>query len=309
MMKSTNQRAVTADPNPGPAHPCEQDFGPSSMPCIVTTSWDDGDASDLRVAKMLADYSAPGTFYIPVKGHVMGNHTASRMSSEELVELASMDFEIGAHGIAHPNLPGCNEQELIVEIEGSKKRLEDDLSRNISMFAYPRGRHNGKVIAALIQAGFSGARTTAMLARELKFDPYRMPTSVHVFPHTRFEYFRNLARVWEIERAWAYATHFRCAENWVNLAKILFDSVLKHGGLWHLYGHSWEIEELGLWDGLSEVLDYVSHRPGVLYLANGPIVDLQTSNSAVAAAGATPAMGSLSEAPGVQTGTSRRVGI
>ena len=78
-----------------------------------------------------------------------------------------------------------------------------------------------------------------------------------------------------MRRTWAYATHFRCAENWVELAKILFDSVLRNGGLWHLYGHSWEIEELRLWDSLKEVLDYVSNRHGVLYLANGPVVNLR----------------------------------
>jgi hypothetical protein len=176
------------------------------------------------------------------------------------------------------------------------------------MFAYPRGRHNSKVIAALVQAGFTGARTTAMLARELKFDPYRMPTSVHVFPHTRVDYFRNLARVWELQRAWAYATHFHCADNWVQLAKILFDSILQTGGLWHLYGHSWEIEELGLWDGLKEVLAYVSHRPGVHYLANGPIVTLQAATVSAAQRCPATSIGTLAETPRVQTAPSRRFG-
>ena len=125
-----------------------------------------------------------------------------------------------AHGVSHRNLPGCSPQQLIVEVESSKKRLEDDLGKTVSMFAYPRGRHNRKVIASLQQAGYAGARTTAMLARELKFDPFRMPTSVHVFPHSRLEYFRNLARVWDFGRAWAYATYFRDAKNWVELAKI-----------------------------------------------------------------------------------------
>jgi hypothetical protein len=137
------------------------------------------------------------------------------------------------------------------------------------------------VIAALIDAGFTGARTTAMLARDLQFERFRMPTSIHVFPHTRMEYFRNLARVWDVRRAWAYATHFHRAENWVELAKHLFDSVLRNGGLWHLYGHSWEIEELGLWNELEEVLDYVASRPRVHYLPNGAIMGLHEAGDSV----------------------------
>jgi peptidoglycan/xylan/chitin deacetylase (PgdA/CDA1 family) len=250
--------------------------GKTPIARVVTTSWDDGDSCDLRIAEMLAARQIAGTFYVPVKGHVFEPHRACLMSLKELRQLSALGFEIGAHGVSHHNLPACNDKRLIAEVDGSKKRMEDDLGKSVSMFAYPRGRHNGRVIACLKQAGFAGGRTTAMLARALNFDPFRMPTSVHVYPHSRFEYFRNLARAWDVRRTKAYATHFGCAENWVELAKILFDSVLQSGGLWHLYGHSWEIEELDLWDELKELLDYVSNRSGVLYLANGPVVNLRT---------------------------------
>jgi hypothetical protein len=56
--------------------------------------------------------------------------------------------------------------------------------------------------------------------------------------------------------------------NWVELGKKLFDQALQEGGFWHLYGHSWEIEELGLWDQLQEMVDYVRDRPGVIYASN-----------------------------------------
>jgi hypothetical protein len=142
------------------------------------------------------------------------------------------------------------------------------------MFAYPRGRYSEKVIACVRQAGFKGARTTAMLARELAFDPFRMPTSVQVFPHSGIAYTRNLARARDFGRAWRYLTGLRRATNWVELAMGLFDNVFDEGGVWHLYGHSWEIRERGLWDELRVVLDYVSARPGVVYLPNSAVVGL-----------------------------------
>src|SRR5208283_2264797 len=69
---------------------------------MVTTSWDDGDPFDLRVAKLLAARRIPGTFYIPLKGHVEPGHRACRMSLPEMLELDSQGFEIGAHGVSHP---------------------------------------------------------------------------------------------------------------------------------------------------------------------------------------------------------------
>ena len=238
---------------------------------VVTTSWDDGDPFDLRVAEMLAARKLSGTFYIPAKRH----QRACRMNLCQMLALSSQRFEIGAHSVTHANLSHCNDLQLMVEVESCKKRLEDDLGKEVSMFAYPGGRHNHRVIASLKQAGYSGARTTAMMGRHLSFDPFRMPTSLHVFPHTRFEYFRNLARAWDLRRAWVYATHLRCARDWVELAKLLFDSVLRDGGIWHLYGHSWEIEEMGLWNKLQDVLDYVAQRPDVDYVTNGGALPLR----------------------------------
>ena len=64
-----------------------------------------------------------------------------------------------------------------------------------------------------------------------------------------------------------------CAASWVELGKALFDLVLCEGGVWHLYGHSWEIEEKGLWDELKEMLDYVAEREGVQYVTNAEVLN------------------------------------
>jgi hypothetical protein len=54
-----------------------------------------------------------------------------------------------------------------------------------------------------------------------------------------------------------FLVHLRRARSWLELGKRLFDVVLENGGVWHLFGHSWEIERLGLWGDLGEILDYV----------------------------------------------------
>lgn len=44
---------------------------------IVTTSWDDGHPSDLKLAELLKRYDVPATFYIPID-----NRERVKMSSE-----------------------------------------------------------------------------------------------------------------------------------------------------------------------------------------------------------------------------------
>lgn len=245
------------------------------MPVIVTTSWDDGASADLRIAELLAAHNLRGTFYVPIKGH----HASDRMSNSDLCSLVEMGFEIGAHGISHPNLTECNPAGLSYEVSYSKRCLEDELGHEVRMFAYPQGRYNRKVIMSLKQAGYWGARTTRMLARDLNFDPFQMPTSVQAYPHSTSAYLRNLSRAFSIGRATEYLARLKQSRTWVELAKGLFDAVLRDGGIWHLYGHSWEVDELGLWSSLEEVFAYVSMRPSVLYLTNSNVLTLLPQES------------------------------
>ena len=71
-----------------------------------------------------------------------------------------------------------------------------------------------------------------------------------------------------IRGLYAYATHYISLNNWVEVGKALFGRVLREGGVWHLYGHSWAIEELGMWGDVAQMLDYVCQQEGVLYLSN-----------------------------------------
>lgn len=238
-------------------------------PRIVTTSWDDGDVCDFRLVEMLRARNLLATFYIPISGH----HGSRALGPSEIQAMVSEGFEIGAHGFSHLVLPRCTNEVIIHEVETSKQCLEDILGNEVRMFAYPRGRYSNAAIRFIKRAGYAGARTTEMLARGLNYDPYRMPTTVHAFPHSKPAYVRNTARAAHLARTWRYLTRLRRANTWVDLAKVLFDSTLEEGGVFHLYGHSWEIDELGLWGDLAEVLDYVSNRDGVRYLRNGEVLD------------------------------------
>ncbi len=58
------------------------------------------------------------------------------------------------------------------------------------------------------------------------------------------------------------------------MGKMMFEEALREGGIWHIYGHSWELEELGLWDQLEALFSYVADRPNVIYATNSKVLEL-----------------------------------
>lgn len=242
---------------------------------IVTTSWDDGDRADLKLAEILRSRGIRGTFYVPVKPY-RGESTLDRA---ELRALSSENFEVGAHGFSHKLLWNLPAEELAREVDPCKPFLEDILGTDVRMFCYPRGRYDSNVMRALKEAGYWGARTVRMLATQLEFDPFEMPTTVQIFPHPKFSYLKNVAHARKMEGVHVCLAHITKLSNWLELGKILFDSVLQAGGIWHLYGHSWEIDRLRLWDDLKQILDYVCKRDGVMYLPNCELLRLLPTTS------------------------------
>ena len=221
---------------------------------FVTTSWDDGDCADLKLAELLRSKGIPGTFYVPI------HYRERPLGPADLRTLASQGFEIGAHGSTHRHLWGLPPEELAEEVRPCKRILEDVLGKEVEMFCYPHGRYDANVVRALQDAGYKGAQPT--------LEPFEMPTTLQVFPHARFTYLKNVARARSFESLQSLLLHLPRVGSWLQLGKRLFDAVLEKGGVWHLFGHSWEIEQLGLWDDLREILDYVCRRDGVRYVPN-----------------------------------------
>ncbi|MGO9021234.1 MAG: polysaccharide deacetylase family protein [Syntrophobacteraceae bacterium] len=245
------------------------------MPVFVTTSWDDGDPRDLRIAELLQSRGVRGTFYVPVIGYNGG----PTLSPVEIRLLDTQGFEIGAHGMSHHTLPKFQGKELKREVAVCKSRLEDVLGEPVRMFSYPKGRYSARVVRALKDAGYEGARTTRMMAYHLSFDSFEMPTTLQVFPYRMSTYIKNIVRAGNLLRLCNYMIRFRACENWVDLGKRVFDRVLREGGVWHLVGHSWEIEQMELWDQLRDMLDYVSADGRALYVTNNGLLRIRNGHT------------------------------
>src|SRR5260370_40572451 len=95
-----------------------------------------------------------------------------------------------------------------------------------------------------------------------------MPTTLPAYPHDSITYYKNLGKRRDLPVLYNYVTELRRLHSWAELGKKLFDQCLTEGGIWHLYGHSWEIEELGLCADLRQMVDYVRDRPDLIYANN-----------------------------------------
>jgi len=238
---------------------------------IVTTSWDDGHPLDLRLAGMLSRYGVKGTFYVATE-----NRQKPVMRASELREI-SRSFEIGAHSLSHRKLRGLSRKTLQQEIRGGKAALEEILGRPVRMFCYPWGRHSRQVRFEVGRAGFVGARTTRQFCLRCKNDPLQMPTTMQAFPHPAWRYVRHCSRT----ANWHGMVNFWRAGPTASMAHRacdLFHRARQEGGVWHLWGHSWELDAFNLWADVEAILRVVGGHSDVRYLTNGEVIQEMVIN-------------------------------
>jgi len=249
---------------------------------IFTTSWDDGSKFDLKLQDLLSQYGLRGTFYI-------SNNRDLRSLSDENIRHLAEEQEIGAHTLNHPKLTEISPEKAREEIAGSKKYLENLLGREVKMFCYPYGNYNAEIKKIVQEAGFLGARTTEEWFFGGNFDFFEMPTSLHIYPFpfrplSSFRQYKNpkfflapfLRNYQEIIKRRLNPNAFL---GWQNLARASFYYAKNHGEIFHLFGHSWEIEKYGMWRELEEFLKFVAdNKDGLIFLNNSETLEFISRN-------------------------------
>ncbi len=222
---------------------------------IVTTSWDDGHPADIRLAELLATYGVAGTFYIPNR-----NSEGRPVVKESELRQLSAGFEIGGHSIDHVVLTDLNREQAERQIGDNKRWLEDATSKPVRGFCYVRGRYNRTVTDIVKRAGFDYARTVENLHAGVTHDPFEMPTTIQLFPHNKFTYIKNFSRgrlaFTRARLLWTTLASRNLADRIGRLIDVCEDT----GGCFHLWGHSWEIDEQNLWNDLETILRRLSAR-------------------------------------------------
>lgn len=237
----------------------------------ITTSWDDGHLTDLRLADLLETYRIPATFYIPQFDRLLDKPV---LDAGQLRQLADRGFEIGAHTIHHTVLNTVPDDVARREIFDSKKYIADATGRDCVVFCPPQGRFTPAHAEMIRDAGFEAFRTVEMWSTDTPRprprkqsrpeeslnqtggrDLVEMPTTIQAQPQPAISIARNLLKRRAVANAWLYIKHGRSAAgDWPAQAAALLDHALATGGVFHLWGHSWELEAHDQWARLEAVL-------------------------------------------------------
>lgn len=225
------------------------------MNAAFTFSVDDGHPLDIKVAELLGKHCLGGTFYVPIH-NVEGRPT---MDKSALRAIASQ-FEIGSHTVDHRYLSSVDDVEAHRQIAQGKTQLEDLLGQAVTGFCYPGGKYRRLHRDLVQRAGFLYARTTMNLCFDTGNNPFELPTTIQFYPHAQAVYWRNFATAgnWR-----GRAVAFRVAlqhPRWIDRIHALFDHACYHGGTFHLWAHSYEIDQLGAWAELDDFLRHVAKQ-------------------------------------------------
>jgi peptidoglycan/xylan/chitin deacetylase (PgdA/CDA1 family) len=218
----------------------------------ITTSWDDGHPRDLRVAELLAKHNLVGTFYVPL---ITDKET---MATAQVRDLSS-DFEIGAHTLHHVILSRASQPLAWQEISNSKAWVEDTTGKRCQMFCPPEGKYRKIHLDMVLKAGYVGLRSVELMSLDF---PRTMsgvmvlPTTVQSYPLGPLAIGKNALKRMAIANMWRFVTRGRSTE-WPVLARALLVDALKRGGVFHLWGHSWELEDTSQWHRLDEVFRFM----------------------------------------------------
>lgn len=227
---------------------------------IVTTSWDDGHILDLKLSELLKKYNLKGTFYVAPKNREFDANYL--LSNEELKKISS-DFEIGAHTMTHPHLTKVDIEEAKKEIIESKKYLESSIGKEIKSFCFPAGYYKKEHRNLLKEIGFVFSRTVERFSVRRAFDLFFAPTTIHAY--------RHFSDVFNVIKTVGIRNSIKAYFNWDELAILMFDKAVREGGIYHIWGHSWEIDKNNDWERLERVFKYISNKDGVNYVTNSEL--------------------------------------
>ena len=235
---------------------------------LITTSWDDGHPLDVKLCSLLKDYGVNATMYIPIA------NPENKVIPSDTIRTIAKDFEIGGHTYNHAWLTQVDENTMIYELTESKNVLESIVQREVVSFSYPRGLYNKKVIEKVKQSGYKIARTSkslyTTLSRPLEYKP-----TIHAFDYNLIAKGKHIVTTSERSLATKLLVYGNIFKRWDMIAKKSLDYVLENGGIWHLWGHSWEINRYDNWPLLRDVLEYVKvngRMYGAEFVTNGMLV-------------------------------------
>jgi len=228
---------------------------PEGKSKALILSFDDGNATDRRLVKLMNDYGLKGTF------HLNSNklNTKGYLTKDEIKNLYK-GHEVSVHSANHPALTALSKIDIIYEVVEDRKELERLTGDLVRGMAYPFGNNNDLVVDAIKGLGIEYARTVKdsynFLIPEdfLRWDP-----SIHQFGKAYFIPNDSINDKKELAGFYKLVGDFLKSDS---------------PALLNVWGHSWENEGIGnRWVEMGNFFKIVSKRNDINYTTQIALVD------------------------------------
>lgn len=220
----------------------------------IAFTWDDGARNDLRLIDLHEKYAIPGMFFIPNR-NVEGREV---LSQDQLRETNHGLIHFGGHTENHVYLTKINIQDVENEVKKNKEYLENIVGdyQSIDHFCFPGGQYT-KEIANIVLKYYKSVRTADTMCFTTRGQIVK-PT-FHMYPRGIKSMLGNSLR----NRSWRemlyVASHFN--DDYFSTIRHIIDyEATVNDSKVIIWGHSWEIEALGLWNEVDELMCYIAEN-------------------------------------------------
>ena len=121
----------------------------------VVLTFDDGTSDHERVGEVLSELGLRGIFFVPAA--LIGE--AGFLTPGALGKLSAQGHVVGSHGFTNIRLDRLGSADLRHELVSSKRRLQEILGTDVTLFAPPGGSEHRLLVTELRAAGYDASRS------------------------------------------------------------------------------------------------------------------------------------------------------
>lgn len=223
----------------------------------IVYSWDDGAPQDQRLFELHSKYEIPGMFYVPSQ-----NREGRDVLAPSVIRNAESKYiRFGGHTQNHTYLTEITKSDIEKEIVQNKGYLEDILGHSINDFCLPGGRYTKGILQTIFKY-YNTVRTADTM--NFKYKQGLLKPTFQFYPRGRNSLLANAIRNGSFSEFFLLFNYLQ-DDYFEIMRKIIMFENLNESSIVMIWGHSWEIDELGLWKELEDFMIFTQKYSCVDY--------------------------------------------
>lgn len=217
----------------------------------IAFTWDDGALEDQKLFALHERYGLPAIFFVPTR-----NCEGRRVLTAQMIrQAASPLIRFGGHTASHRYLTDVPAGEWDEELLSNKKWLEDILGQEVPHFCLPGGKYTPDILERAFRY-YATVRTADTM--NFRSGGKLVKPTFHFY----LRGFKSLAGNAVRQRSWREVVLLLSAagKDYFDVFRslIVYESKRIPEAQIVIWGHSWEIEQLSLWDRLEDLFRWLS---------------------------------------------------